>query len=86
MTDTASTRATVLTILSQVLAEPVDELRARPILAAHHWDSLASLEALAQLENAFRITVDLRAYHAVRDVEGLVGLVAQAAAIPAGDR
>jgi acyl carrier protein len=80
MTDMDGTASVVLNTLSEVLNEPVDDLRAQPVLAAHEWDSLASLEALAQLESRLAVTLDLRAYHAARTVDDLIDLVAAAAA------
>lgn len=75
--------ATVLEILGEVLGEAEGELRAQPVLATHEWDSLASLEALSQLESRLRVTLDLRAYHAARTIEDLVDLVATAVATQA---
>jgi acyl carrier protein len=80
MSTDQSIETTVLGILSTVLDEPVSDLRVRPVLATHDWDSLASLEALAQLENQLNVTLDLRRYHEVRSVADLVGLVASALA------
>jgi acyl carrier protein len=80
MDDTASVGATVLTILGDVLRESPNELRAQPVLAAHEWDSIATLEALSQLESRFAVTLDLRAYHAARTIEDLTELVATAVA------
>lgn len=76
MTDMASPEPQVLDILSGVLDVPVEELRTRPALAAHHWDSLSSLEALGQLEQRFGIRLDLRDFGAVRTVDEMVALVA----------
>jgi acyl carrier protein len=70
----------VLNTLSGVLNEPVGDLRERPVLAVHEWDSLASLEVLSQLESQLGVTLDLRTYHAARTVEDLTGLVADAVA------
>ena len=67
---------TVLNTLSDVLNETVGDLRAQPVLAAHEWDSLASLEVLSQLESRLGIALDLRAYHDARTVEDLIELVA----------
>lgn len=83
MTDQASAAdvdTAVLHVLSDVLGEPVDALLAQPILAAHDWDSLASLEALAQLESRYGISLDLRSYHAARRVQDLAELVSAAVA------
>jgi acyl carrier protein len=70
----------VLDILSDVLQEPVAEIQAEPALAAHAWTSLASLEALAQLENELGIVLDLRAFNAVRTVDALIELARAATA------
>jgi acyl carrier protein len=80
LNDTAELEAVVLTTLSGVLNEPVGDLRAQPVLAAHEWDSLASLEVLSQLESQLGVTLDLRAYHATRTVEDLTCLVAASVA------
>jgi acyl carrier protein len=80
MTDIDDTATVVLNTLCDVLKEPVDDLRARPVLAVHDWDSLASLEVLSQLESRLAVTLDLRAYHAARTVTDLIDLVATAAA------
>jgi acyl carrier protein len=88
MSEQPAVRSTVLDIIGNALNEPLDDLRACPVLAAHDWDSLASLEALAQFEYRFGITLDLRAFHAVRTVDQMVDLVAGAVAAkspPAGD-
>jgi acyl carrier protein len=80
--------AIVLDILAEVLNESVDDLCAHPILATHGWDSLASLEALAQFEHRFAVTLDLRSFHAARTVEEMVVLVEDAVgarSVPAGD-
>ena len=66
MTEAASIEHTVVNILSDVLDESVEDLHDQPVLAAYDWDSLTSLEALAQLESQLGMTLDLRAYHAAR--------------------
>jgi acyl carrier protein len=66
---------TVLAVLSAVLAEPEDALRAEPQLGTHDWDSLASLEALVQLEQRLDVALDLRDYHAARAIDDLVELI-----------
>jgi acyl carrier protein len=76
MPDDDEVRSAVLEILSDLLNEPVPALLRQPVLAAHHWDSMTSLEALAQLESLFGLELDLRSFHAVRTVDELVGLVA----------
>lgn len=68
----------VLGTLSEVLTEPVEQLLAQPVLAAHAWDSQLQLEALAQLENRLSITLDLRTYHGARTVADLIEIVAAA--------
>lgn len=80
MNDRSSIQAAVLRILGEVLRESAEQLRAQPVLAAHAWDSLASLEALAALESELGITLDLRDYTQVREIHDLVDLVAAAAA------
>lgn len=69
---------TVLEVLSDALDEPVAALVAEPILAVHDWDSVASLEVLAQLESQLGITLDLRSFHAAREVNDLVELARSA--------
>jgi acyl carrier protein len=78
MSENSAVRTTVLDIIGDALNESTDDLRARPILAAHGWDSLASLEALAQFEHQFGVTLDLRAFHAVRTVDQMVDLIEDA--------
>lgn len=75
-TTTDPVEATVLRVLGDVLGESEGDLRAQPVLAAHDWDSMASLEALSQLENRLGVTLDLRAYHGVRTIADLVELIA----------
>lgn len=65
----------VMDILSDVLQESADDLRAEPALAAHAWTSLASLEVLAQLESDLDVVLDLRAFNTVRTVDALTELV-----------
>lgn len=77
----------VLTILSEVLTEPIDDLLAQPVLAGHEWDSQVQLEALAQLEHRLGITLDLRIYHGARTIEDLIEIVTTAVtAQPAAGR
>jgi acyl carrier protein len=80
MKDDVPIEAIVVEALGDVLHEPEADLRARPILATHEWDSLAQLEVLAQVENRTGATLDLRAYHEVRTVADLVDLVTAAVA------
>ncbi|HEV3357699.1 MAG TPA: phosphopantetheine-binding protein [Pseudonocardiaceae bacterium] len=68
----------VLSTLSEVLTEPVEDLLAQPVLAGHEWDSQLQLEALAQLEHRLGITLDLRTYHGARTVGDLIEIVATA--------
>jgi acyl carrier protein len=77
MSDHEETESAVLEILSDVLGVPEDELRRHPVLAAHRWDSMSSLEALAQLESRFGVRLDLRSYSAARTPGDLVDLVRQ---------
>jgi len=79
----ASIDTTVLDTVGEVLNEPVGNLRTRPVLAAYEWDSVASLEVLAQLESRLRVTLDLRTYHGARTLQDLVDLVAAAVAAKA---
>lgn len=76
MDDSVSARDSVLDILSGVLDIEVGDLLTQPVLAAHEWDSISSLEAFAALERHFGIELDLRAFHATRTVDDLVRLVA----------
>jgi acyl carrier protein len=78
MTDTACVSAIVLSALSEILREPEADIRAQPVLAAHDWDSVTSLEVLAQLEGQLEVTLDLRAYHAARTFDDLIDLVTAA--------
>jgi len=73
-----STEEGVLAVLEEAMRVPVAALVEQPVLAAHDWDSLTSLFALARLEGRFAITLDLRAFHAARTVADLVRLVALA--------
>jgi acyl carrier protein len=82
MSNGARVQDVVLNVLSDVLQETPDEVAAKPVLAAHAWTSMASLEALAQLEDELGIALDLRAFNAVRTVDALIELV-RAAAGPA---
>ncbi|GAA1987033.1 acyl carrier protein [Kitasatospora viridis] len=66
----------VLEVLSEVLNQQPEALAAQPVLASYDWDSLASLEALAQLESAFGVRLELRAFQAVRTVEEMTALLA----------
>ncbi|TQF01426.1 acyl carrier protein [Kitasatospora acidiphila] len=66
----------VLEVLSEVLNQEPEALTAQPVLASYDWDSLAMLEALAQLESAFGVRLELRAFQAVRTVEDMAALVA----------
>jgi acyl carrier protein len=87
MSEPTEVQQTVLTILSDVLRVPVDDLRQQPVLASYQWDSLAMLEALAQLESSLRVSLDLRFYQQARTVDDLLALIAQSAAgTPAGQR
>jgi acyl carrier protein len=78
MNDTPTVEATVLQVLRDVLDEPVERLTAQPVLAVYGWDSVALLEALALIESALGVTLDLRSYQAARTVADLVELVLRA--------
>ena len=73
--DRATIEESVLAIVGDVLDRPVAALRAEPDLATNGWDSLAALDALAQIESAWGIRLDLRPYHAVHEVGELVELI-----------
>jgi len=75
MSEHVSVEQTVVGIVVGVLDESEDQVRAQPILASYGWDSLTTLEALAQLESALHITLDLRTYHAARTLRDLVDVV-----------
>lgn len=77
--DSASVEATVLDVVADVLNEPVAAFREVPVLAAHAWDSISSLEVLAQLESMLDVSLDLRAFNSVRTVDELVDTVRAAA-------
>jgi acyl carrier protein len=74
----AAVRAAILDIVSDVVGEPVASLQAQPILGTHGWDSLAALEALAQLESRFGVALDLREFNAARRIDDLVMLIVAA--------
>jgi acyl carrier protein len=76
MSDTAQIGTTVHQIVCDVLGQTPEELGREEVLAAHGWDSIASLEALAMLESEFEITLDLRSFHAAHTVTRLIDLVA----------
>lgn len=78
MTAQASVESTVRMTISEVLNEPPEEFSDETILAWHGWDSLASLEVLAQLESQLTITLDLRLFNAARTVGDVIKLVADA--------
>ena len=65
----------VLDVVADVLNEPVAAIRDVPVLAAHAWDSIASLEVLAQLESTLEVTLDLRVFNSVRTIGELVDVV-----------
>lgn len=75
MNDEPTVEDTVLDVLASVLDETAEDLRARPVLAAHDWTSISSLDALAQLESKFGVRLDLRAFHSARTVNDLVTLI-----------
>jgi len=87
MSEPTEVQQTVLTILSDVLRVPVDDLRQQPVLASYQWDSLAMLEALAQLESSLGVSLDLRYYQQARTVEDLLALIAESSTgAPAAQR
>jgi acyl carrier protein len=67
-------------ILADVLSKPTGNLGGETPLATLGWDSLASLEALAQLETELSITLDLRSFHEAHTIAALVDLTAKAVA------
>ncbi len=77
---------TLIAILAGVLDIEPDELRRQPVLAAHDWTSLISLQALAEVESRFSISMDLRTFHAARTVPEMTELVAARAAGREGSR
>jgi acyl carrier protein len=72
---TDEVRPAVLEIVADLTGEAASELVAEPVLAAHKWDSMTSLEALARMESTFGIELDLRSFHAARTLDDLVALV-----------
>jgi acyl carrier protein len=75
MSTETTTTDEVLAIIAGVLEIGDERVRQQPTLAAHDWNSLTSLEALAQVENHFGITLNLSAFHAARTLDDLVALV-----------
>jgi acyl carrier protein len=73
----------VVRIVAGIIGEAPGSLRTQPVLAAHEWDSLSSLEALAQIEKEFAISLDLRRFHAALTIDELVNLVDDMTATPA---
>ena len=87
MSEQTEVQQTVLTILSDVLRVSEDDLRQQPVLASYQWDSLAMLEALAQLESSLGVSLDLRFYQQARTVDDLLALIAESSTgTPAGQR
>jgi acyl carrier protein len=66
---------TVLKVLTSVLAETEERVRAQPVLAHHGWDSLRMLGVLAQLEKKLQITIDPRGYQSARTLDDIVRVV-----------
>jgi acyl carrier protein len=66
--------------IGDVLSLPLADLGDDTVLAAYGWDSLVSLEALAQFEAQFRISLDLRSFHGAHTVGQMVQLVEKAVA------
>lgn len=79
MIDTTSAEPDVLRVLSEILEVPGEELRARPELAAHQWDSMTSLEALCCLERQFSVRLDLQVFNRSRTVWDMVALISASA-------
>lgn len=87
MSESTEVQQTVLAILSDVLRVSADDLRRQPVLASYQWDSLAMLEALAQLESSLGVSLDLRFYQQARTADDLLDLIADTrAGTPAGQR
>jgi len=87
MSEQTEVQQTVLTILSDVLRVSEEDLRQQPVLASYQWDSLAMLEALAQLESSLGVSLDLRFYQQARTVDDLLALIAESSTgTPAGQR
>jgi acyl carrier protein len=76
MSDAAEVGKTVIEIIGDVLGEAPEKFGEGEILAAHGWDSIASLEALALLEREFDILLDLRSFHAAHTITQMIELVA----------
>ncbi|MQY06441.1 acyl carrier protein [Actinomadura macrotermitis] len=70
----ADTAGAVLDILGDVLELPAEDLRKEPDLKSHGWDSVATLEALARLEQHFDVKFDLREFAAARTADEVVAL------------
>lgn len=74
--DREAVKQAVLAIASEVLDVPIQGVVNEPVLAAHtDWDSLRSLELLAQVEKKFSVSLDLRRYHAGRTIDDLVDMI-----------
>jgi acyl carrier protein len=69
---------TVVAVIGDVLGCSPQDLRDQPLLAAHDWDSITSLEALAQLESGFKVKLELRDFHAARTADEMTALIAKA--------
>jgi acyl carrier protein len=67
-------------ILGDVLNQSSENLDANTVLAARGWNSLASLEALAQFEAQLNIRLDLRSFHAAHTVAQMIQLVGESVA------
>jgi acyl carrier protein len=74
----------VVQIVAGIIGEPPGSLLTQPVLAAHEWDSLSSLEALAQIEQEFAISLDLRRFHAALTIDDLVNLINDMTQTPSG--
>jgi acyl carrier protein len=80
MTTTDSLKNAVCETIGDVLSVPAEDLGDDTVLAACGWDSLVSLEALAQFEAQFRISLDLRLFHSAHTVGQMIQLLEKAVA------
>lgn len=78
MVTSDSVKSAVCETLSDVLSLSAEELGDETVLAAHGWDSLVSLEALAQFEAQFHISLDLRLFHGAHTVRQMIQLIEKA--------
>jgi acyl carrier protein len=80
MATSDSVKSAVCETISDVLSLSAEDLGDETVLAANGWDSLVSLEALAQFEAQFRISLDLRLFHSARTIGQMIQLVEKAVA------